>query len=592
MKTFLTSLAALVAALATAPAGHAATLTVDRSDDVVASACSDTVLNDCSLRGAIDYANTHPGADTIIVPAGTYTLTRAAGPAAGGFDSNAALLITEDVTIIGAGASTTIIQACIVDQKTAPCPPGQGIARRAFAVTGVSMNVNISDVTIRHGRADGTGVTVSGGNGGAIYNDVEPTLTLQNVVVTDNFAETEGGGLFNRGPETLILIDSTVTRNLSLDGGGIANIHGGTARLLRSTVSGNTATGEGGGIRNRTGGVMTVTNSTVSGNVSAGDGGGIMTAGTLGLVNTTVTANTAGGGGQGGGGLAIVGSAEIATSIVANNTDTSGAAADCSGSLTSLGNVLIRDLTGCSLTGGGTTTISGIDPRLGPLADNGGPTKTHALLAGSPAIDAGDNALCPPEDQRGAARPTDGNGTGIAVCDLGAFEADGVAGGGVTVPLERVRKANFNLTRGVTHGLRPNEQYTETEAHFTLPAGHTIDPFTTPFRLVIAEPTCGGILSRFLLPAGSFRPLRRGVVAEAHERTTDDVTGAVLKVTVHLERESADEYSVVIRISNADYYCLRGRDERTVTVSMTIGDVTAESTAPFRRAGNGDLSAP
>ncbi len=65
---------------------------------------------------------------------------------------------------------------------------------------------------------------------------------------------------------------------------------------------------------------------------------------------------------------------------------------------------------------------------LGPLADNGGLTKTHALLAGSPAIDAGDNALCPGTIERGAVRPTDGNGNGVAVCDIGAYETNGDVG--------------------------------------------------------------------------------------------------------------------------------------------------------------------
>ena len=107
-------------------------------------------------------------------------------------------------------------------------------------------------------------------------------------------------------------------------------------------------------------------------------------------------------------------------------------AADCTASpgITSLGDNLDSD-GACELSGLG--DISKVDPKLGPLADNGGVvptvvphTHTHALLAGSPAIDAGDNSGCPVTDQRSIQRPLDGNGDGTAVCDIGAFEADAV----------------------------------------------------------------------------------------------------------------------------------------------------------------------
>jgi hypothetical protein len=116
-----------------------------------------------------------------------------------------------------------------------------------------------------------------------------------------------------------------------------------------------------------------------------------------------------------GGGIFVDSEVTLRNTIVAGNLS----GGDCRGRPNSDGYNLDSD-SSCSLSGVG--DISGVDPLLGPLQDNGGPTETHALLPGSPAIDAGDDSTCLTADQRGVARPLDGDGDGTAVCDIGAYE--------------------------------------------------------------------------------------------------------------------------------------------------------------------------
>jgi hypothetical protein len=241
----------------------------------------------------------------------------------------------------------------------------------------------------------------------------------------------------------LTVIDSSLRRNVAFGGGGI---HADRANLTRSTVSGNISTGAGGGISGNT---VTLTNSTVSGNIAEMEAGGI-SANTATLSNSTLSGNTAGlqGGGiwavEGtllnctvvenialtGGGLfhELGGAFNIRSSIVALNMSRQGGSnPDVSGIFASQGRNLIGDGTGSTGFSAGLSDLLGstldpIDPLLGPLDANGGPTMTHSLLAGSPAIDKGDNVNLPPTDQRGLPRRKDGNGDGVARVDIGAFE--------------------------------------------------------------------------------------------------------------------------------------------------------------------------
>jgi hypothetical protein len=261
-----------------------------------------------------------------------------------------------------------------------------------------SGTLTIIDTSVSGNTADGPG-PVFDGYGGGIYNT--GNITLKNSTVAQNESAFgcpdgfcgfggAGGGLYNTG--TMTLENSTVAHNTAsywgiANGGGIYN--SGTLTVLNSTVSSNWA-GEGAGIANHTG-TLTVQNSMIVSNSAGafGDGGGIWTTGfaTLSMSNT----------------------------VLANNTD-GGDGPDLFGQLDSSGYNLIGNSSGGS--GYAPTDVLNVDPLLGPLTDNGGPTLTHALLPGSAAIDAGDNTDAPEWDQRGPGYPRIVNGT----IDIGSFE--------------------------------------------------------------------------------------------------------------------------------------------------------------------------
>ena len=298
--------------------------------------------------------------DTINIPAGTHTVSPA-------------LNINKDLTLAGAGAASTIIQAAE--------NPGQANDRVIFVGSFV---VNIRNVTIRNGN--------TAGDGGGLYNT--GTLTLEASTVSGNAAGSLAGGIYNSGPMT----------------------------INDSTVSGNTAGAVGAGIGNCcNSGTLNINNSTISGNTTNGNGGGIYNQRPLFINNSTITDNTAGG--SGGGGISNNSTLNFKNTIIAgNNTTTTGP--DCSGGpMTSEQHNLVQDVTGCTIVGDLTGNITGQDPLLGVLADNGGPTQTHALTSGSPAIDTGHPATpgtggnaCEANDQRGITRPQG------SACDIGAFE--------------------------------------------------------------------------------------------------------------------------------------------------------------------------
>lgn len=385
-----------------------ATYTVTKTADTSDGICD----NDCSLREAIAAANATADNDTIVFSAlFNFQQTITLGGSEIVFANNGSLTINgpgaERLTITGNGAS------------------------RIFA-SGANVVVNINNLRFTGGN--GVGATNTG-RGGAIYN-VGGTMVISNSVITGNSA-ANGGALNNAAstspavPANLTLINCAVTNNSATSSGSaMQNFSTSTLHLRNTTVSGNTTTATGIAGAIQANGTVTITNSTFSGNsASAGTGGGVYFNGTsLTMTNTTIVGNSSG---IGGGGLHRTGTNPliIRNSIIANNI---GAAStpDAFGPVNSEGNNIIGSV-GTS-TGWVMSDLQNTNPILSPLGNYGGMGMTHAVLTGSPAIDAGQNCVTdlscsannPPvavaADQRGAARPF------AATVDIGAFESSSV----------------------------------------------------------------------------------------------------------------------------------------------------------------------
>ncbi len=289
----------------------------------------------------------------------------------------------------------------------------------------------------------------AGVNGGGI--DSTATLNITGSTFNGNTAGVRGGAI-NNYLGTMMISGSSILDNISNGyGGGIAN-DAGTVTLQDNQISGNTAVSVGGGVRNNgtmtssgntfvnnttndsggafeNVGTLTSTNDTLSTNDAAVNGGGVYwNGGTVTLLNVTLNANTAGTQG----GNIYAGSAYNANINLKNTIVGSGSPNNCSSTVVSNGYNLESTNT-CGLAAAG--DLINTDPMLGPLQDNGGATWTYALLSGSPAIDAGTNSGCPATDQRGVARPWDGNGDKVAVCDIGAYETHALVKYTVYLPL-------------------------------------------------------------------------------------------------------------------------------------------------------------
>jgi CSLREA domain-containing protein len=351
------------------------TLTVDVFEDTFDGSCGD---GDCSLRDAV--AAVDPGG-TIRVPPGFYALSlTGAGPNAGDLD------LDRPMRIVGIGETGSFLDA-------------SGLGDRIFDVD--------ADVTLRHlALLNGT----TGGAGGLVRVRTGALGIGRSSLVFG--AARDGGAIAVGAQATLALTRSLVSANVADDRGGGVFVRG-VAEVSRSTISENRGP-RGGGLFVAGDAPTTIGDSTISRN-TAGLGGGVRAAGDVHLFSSTVAGNRAGVGG----GVAVSGATVTTGSAVFARNRASDRGPLCAGPLSSAGHN-VADESGCRLSGPG--DLTGVDPKLGALHQNGGPTPTHALLEGSPAIGRG--ADCHWLDQRGAPR-TD--------CDSGAYELVRCLGRPVTI---------------------------------------------------------------------------------------------------------------------------------------------------------------
>ncbi len=458
---------ALLLALGTVPV-RAATIVVDetacRLADAIVAANTDTAVAGCSAGSGDDLilldANVLLGASLPSI-ASDLTITAGLGATVDGAGSHGCLVIDSgNVTLDG-----LTVRGCVA-------PAGGGVSNRGtLEVAGCTITGNTASeagggiynrgtITIADSTISGNSATGTFAYGGGISNEYG-ALTIVRSVIAGNVAADQGGGLSNDGFNTTVatVSDSTISGNAAGWGGGVEQYYG-TMVLTNCTVSGNTA-GNGAGLHNGSycefcqgrPAILDIRNSTISDNHASGLGGGIATyqRGAAVLQNSTLSGNTAGGVGGGvaadhpydntyltligttvtgnssgvaGGGIFVSAAVTLSHTIVAGNTAPVAPEIDASATADDY-NVLGTDGDAgvVGFTPGATDVVpaSGvtIDEILAPLADNGGPTETHAPVAGSPAVDAiptSTGNCVGTTDQRGFPRPV---GAG---CDAGSVE--------------------------------------------------------------------------------------------------------------------------------------------------------------------------
>ena len=339
------------------------------------------VLAYCTLRGAIEETNSLPGEDTILLGSGTYRLSltgRNENQAASGD-----LDITDSLRIIGAGKNKTFIDA-------------QGIDR-IFDIIGQGTTVSLSGLTVRGGTLPADQPSPQGGG----IRNRGKNLSLDHVTVTGNSLPTvlngaEGGGMYTDSP--CRMTDSTISNNQAEGGAGIFNDRHGCLHISASSLINNNG-GDSGGISNK--GTAFLLNTTLFANTATNtgslSGSAVLNSGCMQLIHCTVAGNTTP---PGNGAINSRGNLYLLNSLIADNPG--GNCSSPAGIISKDGNL---DSDGSCGFSGQIHDLIGVEPRLGPLRYNGGPTQTLAPLPDSPAIDAGVTLTAITTDQRNMKRP-------------------------------------------------------------------------------------------------------------------------------------------------------------------------------------------
>jgi parallel beta-helix repeat protein len=594
-----------VAALAAMPAA-AATFTVSNLADNGAG----------SLRDAINQANTTAGPDVIAFQAGlTGTITLTTGE----------LDVYDSVDVQGPGQSVLSVSgnnssrvfylysdASTIDVRIAGLTITQGAGTIGAGIKNFGETLLLEDVTLtqNHATSDGGALwsdtpaadltirrstisgNTSGDDGGGVYLYHTGTpLAIENSIISGNQATNDGGGIYLYNAEDNVTIsDTAISGNAANLGGGLflyATSGNGQFIIERSTISGNDALDGGGMFFYAPRTPVTIEDSTISGNhATAGDGGGIdfySLYNGLGLNFVTVAGNTATG--NGGGLFVQIGLATIDNSILADNTAaTDNDLGDGSDASFDLRYTLLETSAGANISDLG-GNIFNVDPQLGALANNGGPTGTQRPALTSPVVNAADPGLAPPPltDQRGQPRfyPTR--------ADMGAVELVGgviqfnpitylvgETGGSITLTVVRDAGPDPATVSYTTNAgtASPGSDYTTTAGTLTFAPGDLSETITVP----ILDDNAAEGSEQFTATLSTPSPdATLGAGNPATVTITDDPTGTA-QFSVSSINTTEEAGSVTVTVTRT------GGTEGALTVSYSTANGSATAPSDYTQA--------
>ena len=549
-----------------------ATYLVDTFIDSADGVCGvDGIGNQqCTLRSALIAANENPGADEILLPAGSYELTipsRGVPEAATGaldiFDGLTIRSLTTDpadVVIDGGGLDSVFRINGPIDSPDPILVRFEALtiqnglsAQRGGGIDASRADVQIVNSVLRDNRVFGGEFALGGG---AVFSDgdllIETSLIADNQVVLgpSSFGPAAGGGVafFGSPDSSLVIRQSSFLGNSAVSGGGVYAFGGEVAVTMvaeASTFARNVANDSGGGVA-AIGSAVDFTNVTISDNFAGQSGGGILydnfndnLSGSIAFSTLASNATTEG---QGSNVVVTELPLQFASSLIADPlavVEPGGPQTTGVNFAASPGGVVSLSFNLDSDGSGGFDAVgdqSGVDPLLAPLADNGGPVPTRALLPESPAIDAA-GELTVLVDARGVTRPLDGNGDGQPLPDIGAFEAEPpplpVADLRIDQSLQTV--AGTPIPPGTLQtGQNAIFRSTVTNDGPDVATGVTIVQ-TLPVDVTLVQAELDGFAPGVGI---TFDPATRGLTADVGTLAVDSATTLTVTVNVNADSES------------------------------------------------------